>query len=155
MLLLCQAGVLASLVDLSFIDSRPAVLLAEHESGAGRYEQALYPVLVFLTAMLSVPTDSSSSAPSTPNADVLRHAAEFVSSHSQCLVDVLQDGLSTPTLSSLRLLRAAASLFAALAPFLENPPPQMLRLWTRFRDLLLQLAHKYAAFPDVEVWFII
>ncbi len=89
-LLLSQAGLLASLVDLSFLDSRPAVTLADRQSGAERYEQALYPVFSLFSALLAPPL----------NTDVLRHAFEFVTNHSQAVTDILQVGLLVECLCS-------------------------------------------------------
>ena len=155
-LLLAQSGLLASVVDLSFVDSRPSVTLATDPNHGGigvdggwfpslpeRYEQALYPLASLLSSLLT------SSEP--VNADVVRHVFEFISSHSQAVTDILQDNNANPPLSSLRLLRAWVSVFSALAPFLHKStlPANLQRHAAHFRDLLLNLAHKYASFPDV------
>ncbi len=160
-LMLAQAGCLASVVDLSFVDSRPAVTLehdylhgahhAHHGAAGGawfpslpeRYEQAVYPIASLLATLLT------SSEPM--NADVIRHVFEFLSAHVQAVTDILQDNNANPPLSSLRLLRAWVSVFSALAPYLHRPglSSELQRHAAHFRDLLLNLAHKYAAFPDV------
>lgn len=152
-LLLSEAGLLGSLVDLKFIDSRPSVTLSSDPAQAGstgwfpslteRYEQAMYP----LGALISSLATSSHE----PNAEVVRHVFEFLSAHTQAVTDILQDNTSNPPVSSLRLLRVWTSVFYAVAPFLHRPnlSSQIQRYALHFRELLLNLAHKYAAFPEV------
>lgn len=90
------------------------------------------------------------SSTTTENADVVRHALDFVREHVQAVTDVLQDTTSTPTLSSLRLLRVWAGIFYALAPHLHHPhaPVELQRHAGHFRELLLNLLHKYAQYPE-------
>jgi hypothetical protein len=128
-------------------DSRPSVTLAGEGAGSWmvtlseRYEQALYPVFSLMTALLAEPL----------NVDVVRHVFEFVSNHSQAITDILQDGVSNPSLSSLRLLRSVVAVFSSLAALFHRPnlPANVQRQAAHFRELLLNLAHKYASFPDV------
>ena len=151
-LLLTQGGLLASLVDLAFIDSRPAVELASDMQGwyptlIERYEQAMEPVGTLLTALLT-------SSEEAPNADVVRHVLEFLTVHARAVTDILEDNYQQPTLSSLKLLRVFCSLFYSLAPFLHrvhgsDVSSELQRHAAHFRDLLLNLLHKYCAYPEM------
>lgn len=155
-MLLVEGGILASILDLEFIDARPSVSLAVDvgpnnmdSNGNGwyptlteRFEQALYPVSALLSSLLSTHAIA--------NTDVIRQSLQFLHTHTQAVVDVLQDNNSNPSLSSIKLIRVWASIFYTLAPHIHHPLAsiEIQRVCATYKELLLLLAHKYVYFPE-------